>query len=94
MSLAASVQAAVEHVTDPRDAGTVQLALTYAERVDHGGELEKLGPALLAALEALQLSPRSRKAAMTGAKPANALDQLADRRAGKGRAANLHAATP
>lgn len=49
-----------------------------------------LGPKLLAALEALQMSPRARAVVQkggTGDKPsANPLDQLAARRAGRGRA--------
>lgn len=47
-----------------------------------------LGPKFLAALEALEMSPRARAAgrkAVTDDKP-NPLDQLAARRAGKGRA--------
>lgn len=78
-----------------RDAATAELALTYARRIDDGGDLSKLGPALLAALEALHMSPRARNAAkkaVTGEQPAaNPLDQLAARRAGKGPAASVDA---
>lgn len=55
-----------------------------------------LGPKLLAALEALQMSPRARAMAHRGEVkdvPArNPLDQLAARRAGKSRADDGHAA--
>lgn len=56
-----------------------------------------LGPKLLAALEALLLSPRARKVAMKGGtdgKPVSRLDQLAARRARKGPAQDLHPAAP
>jgi hypothetical protein len=81
-----------------RDAAAAELALTYARQIDGhkpceecgcqgGGDLTKLGPALLAVLDALGLTPRARKAVKTdGQQPsANALDQLAERRAGRGR---------
>jgi hypothetical protein len=81
--------------TDPRDRATADLALVYAREIDEGGDLTKLGPALLAALEALQLSPRARKAVKIDDKPAvNPLDQLAAARARKGGAASLDAAVP
>lgn len=55
-----------------------------------------LGPKLLAALDALRMTPRGRAA--RGGKddrPApNALDQLAQRRAGRGRAAGMDAPAP
>ncbi len=54
-----------------------------------------LGPKLLAVLEALQMSPRARntvaKAVSDGLKPVSQLDQLAGRRAGRGRAAAVDA---
>lgn len=57
-----------------------------------------LGPKLLAALDALLLSPRARaaaKKAVADAKPAaNPLDQLAERRAGKSRAPAVDTGTP
>lgn len=85
-----------------RDQAVRELALTYARSIDTrgcnecghpGAELNRLGPALLAALEALQLSPRARKAVtpVAGQPKTNPLDQLAARRAGKGRAAALDA---
>jgi hypothetical protein len=81
--------------TDPRDRATADLALVYAREIDDGGDLAKLGPALLSALEALQLSPRARKAVKTDDRPAgNPLDQLAAARARKSGTSNLDAAIP
>lgn len=85
-----------------RDVGAVRLALLYAAALDHDGEpcercgspppeLVKLGPLLLAALEALCLTPRARSApgaAPAGPAPVSPLDQLRaerDRRAAAGR---------
>ena len=106
--LAKTVRAAARAVkTEPRDKAVLELAVQYAERLDRehkcadcgrglDADLAKIGPALLQALEALQLSPRARKAVKThGAAPVtNPLDQLAERRAGKGRAAGVHPAPP
>lgn len=82
----------------PEDKATAELALTYARSIDEGGDLTKLGPALLACLEALLMSPRARAAAkkvVSDDKPAaSALDQLASARARKGRAADLDATAP
>lgn len=78
--LSASVEAVVSGVDD-RDRAVAELALTYARDIDGGGDLAKLGPALLAALEALQLSPRARKVVKADDQPAiSKLDQLAERR--------------
>jgi hypothetical protein len=78
--LTTSVQEAVSGVADS-DRAVAELALTYARDIDAGGDLAKLGPALLAALEALQLSPRARKAVKIDDKPSvSKLDQLAERR--------------
>lgn|SRR3982750_2518329 len=81
-----------------KDAGLSELALTYAQAIDDGADLSKLGPALLATLEALLMSPRARaaaKKAVTDDKPiANPIDQLANRRAGKSAAAAMDAAAP
>lgn len=77
----------------PEDGAAAELALTYARDIDAGGDLSKLGPALLAALEALGLTPRARKAVKADDAPAaNPLDQLAARRAGKSRPDDGHAA--
>lgn len=109
MELRASVEAAlaVSGIPDT-DRAAADLALTYAAALDdtgpeceecgrHGGELEKLGPLLLKALEALRMTPHSRAAVMKGGKddkPATGLDHLAQRRARKGRAETLDAAAP
>lgn len=60
-----AVQAALDADTvEDVDQGTAALALAYARGIDHCGRtadvLNDLGPKLLAALEALQLSPRAR----------------------------------
>lgn len=101
MSVRAAVDASLQVGPQvPRDAAAAALAQTYADEIDNdhepceecgcrgGGDLTKLGPALLAALEALGLTPRARKAVKSDVQQpaANALDQLADRRARKGRA--------
>lgn len=79
-----------------RDQAVRDLALTYARALDNGGDLTKIGPALLAALEALQLSPRARKAVtpIAGQPKSNPLDELAAVRARKGRAAAVDAPAP
>lgn len=83
---------------DPRDAAAAELARTYAADIDAGGDLVKLGPLLLATLEALLLSPRARNAAkkaVTNGQPAaSRLDQLAARRAGRGRPQGVDTAAP
>ena len=89
-----------QHEFSEMDLPLIELALSYAFAIDEGGDLQKLGPPLLGALEALHLSPRARAAAMKGAKTnapvssGNPLDELRDRRARKSRAAHLDAATP
>jgi hypothetical protein len=84
------------HPVEARDAAAAELARTYARDIDAGGDLTKLGPALLAALEALGLTPRARKAVKSdGQQPAaNPLDQLAARRAGIGRPQAVDATAP
>jgi hypothetical protein len=70
----------------PEDAGTAALIRRYAWEIDKGEELQKLGPPLLAAMEALGMSPRAR-ALLKGGKvepPRNRkLDELRERRARK-----------
>lgn len=79
-----------------RDQAVRALAITYAESIDRrgcsecghpGAELNRLGPALLAALEALQLSPRARKAVtpVAGTVKTNPIDEIANFRARKRR---------
>lgn len=77
-----------------RDRAVAALALTYAEQIDAMGDLTKLGPSLLGALEALQMSPRARavahgKGGQNAAPAKSKLDELRDRRARKGRASDL-----
>lgn len=71
------------------DRAAAALALIYAEEVDRGGDLSKLGPAFLRTLDALQMTPKSRAMAQRGGtgddRPAapTRLDELRDRRARK-----------
>ena len=88
--VAEAVEASTSSV-DVRDKAAARLALAYASAIDAGGDLAKLGPPLLAALEALQLSPRARKAVARDESPTNPLDQLAQRRARKGAPPGLDA---
>lgn len=71
------------------DKGAAELARTYARAIDTGGELEKVGPLLLAVLESMLLTPKARAAAMKGAKDdrpaASPLDELRARRAARQR---------
>jgi hypothetical protein len=99
MSLRESVDAALAADTiDDADQGVVALVRLYADTIDDDlGAVKDLGPKLLAALEALQLSPRARALARihrlgetggsSGAagKPAG-LDELRARRHRKSRA--------
>jgi hypothetical protein len=95
MGLRESVSASVAAMTDDRDQAAVELALTYASEIELGGDLSKLGPALLAALEALGLTPRARKAVKSDGQPsANPLDQLAAARSRRGRPQAVDATAP
>lgn len=93
------------------DRAAAALAMTYARDLDGHepcehcscaggrGDLAKIGPALLAVLEALQMSPRSRAAvrkAGSGERPpaTTALDQLAGRRARKRDAPSVDSGRP
>lgn len=81
----------------PADGATAALALLYARTIDDQGDaatVRDIGPKLLSALEAMQLSPRARALARIhsltggkdltdGAKPAGRLDELRQRRARK-----------
>jgi hypothetical protein len=72
--------------SEPKDGAAVQLAKTYAAKVDADGDLSKFGPLLLAALESLGMTPRGR-AAILGkggeqrGKPKSTADELRERRA-------------
>lgn len=110
-TLAAAVRAALEaQPPEPRDAAAAALAQKYADHLDQEhrpcegcectGDHTKTGPALLAALEALQMTPRARALAAKGRKtdaPAagpSRLDQLRERRDRKQQAAAGDAAAP
>lgn len=86
--LEAAVHAALGDVGDG-DRGAAQLALAYARQIDGGGDLDKLGPQLLAVLDALLLTPKARAALVKGAKderpPQSPLDELRKRRAARQR---------
>jgi hypothetical protein len=77
----------------PRDAAVAALALTYAQAIVAGGDLSKIGPALLAALEALQMSPRARGVKKDDKPAPSPLDEIRDRRARKNRGADRNSAT-
>jgi hypothetical protein len=95
IGLEESVRKATAKIT-VRDHAVRDLALTYARALDNGADLTKIGPALLAALEALQLSPRARKAVtpIAGQPRTNPLDELAVVRARKSRAAAVDPGAP
>lgn len=93
MSLKESVQAGLDQLEplDVRDRAAADLALLYAEHLDDDADwadklrdpLAELGPKLLAALTALQMTPAARKEALKGADtapPASPLDELRKRR--------------
>lgn len=83
-ALEKAVRTALSAVTDQRDAGAVELAATFAQRIDYGEPMEKLGPGLLQTLESLLMTPRARAALVKGAgdnaKPTSPLDELRRRR--------------
>lgn len=84
MGIETSVNSAIGDVV-ASDRAAADLAASYARAIDEGAELQKFGPLLLAALEALLLTPRARAAAMkkgTDDEPTpNPLDELRERRA-------------
>lgn len=71
----------------PGDAAAAELAVHYAAALDAGADdLAKLGPALLAALEALGMTPRARKSLVKGGDgdgPTSPLDELRRKRAAR-----------
>lgn len=96
MSLHDSVRAGLAQLEplDVRDRATADLALAYAAAIDEPYDwgdkqrdpLAELGPKLLAALTALQMTPAARKAAVQGSeapKPASPLDELRAKRAAR-----------
>jgi len=98
MSLTDSVRAGLAKLEpiDVRDRATADLALLYAAHLDDSGDwadklrdpLAELGPKLLAALTALQMTPAARKAAVPGAEqsapPTSPLDELRAKRKARG----------
>jgi hypothetical protein len=83
--LASAVDTAVAGVDD---LGAAELARTYARAIDNGGDLDKLGPLLLAVLESLGLTPKARAALVKGAKDeprTSPLDELRVRRSARQR---------
>lgn len=84
--MVAAVADALAAVTiGPVDAAAAELARAYAEQIEFGGDLAKLGPPLLAALESLGMTPRSRKAIAGGSDDPNPIDELLERRTRAGR---------
>lgn len=70
----------------PGDNAAAQLAIHYAAALDAGDDLTKIGPALLAALEALGMTPRARKSLVKGGDgdgPTSPLDELRRKRAAR-----------
>jgi hypothetical protein len=70
--------------TTPADDATIALARAYARSVDCGEDLSKIGPALLACLKELGMTPAAR-AALTKGEPReqerrSPLDELRQRR--------------
>ena len=69
----------------PADKGATELALTYANSIDSGmGDIARVGPALLAVLESLGMTPKARAAIKRGvntdAGHTSPLDELRIRR--------------
>jgi len=76
---------------DDKDLPAAELAMTYGRAIDADPEtVARLGPLLLATLEALLMTPRSRAALVKGAnddqrKQQSPLDELRSRRAARGK---------
>jgi len=72
-----------------QDEATIHLAVTYARLIDSDPDhAAKVGPMLLAALEALLMTPRARASVAKGVnsdkrKPVSPLDELRARRAAR-----------
>lgn len=88
-SLAESLQKSLETLELlPRDDAAVRLATEYATQLDGGADAVKMGPAYLACLEALGMTPRARAAIAGRGDPASGsgtspLDQLRAKRAAR-----------
>ena len=93
MSIAEALSDALASVeVTGADGAAVQLAKTYADAVDAGEDLHRVGPLLLAVLVELGMTPKARAAVAKGgtsAQPASPLDELRERR----RARQRHATT-
>lgn len=78
-----AVRKAAEQVVGV-DLAAVELAATYGQAIDEGGDVDKTGPLLLAALESLLMTPRSRAATAKGGdrdgRGSNPLDELRAKR--------------
>lgn len=90
MSLVKAVQEAVEVLAlAPADQAAVRLALAYATAIDCGEPVEKVGPPLLAVMEALGMTPRARaslaKGVTSGSTITSPLDELRARRSARQR---------
>ncbi len=69
----------------PTDKAAVALATEYAARIDADGDLSRLGPALLACLESLGMTPKGRaaiagKGAQDSGPTSSPLDEVRKRR--------------
>lgn len=62
------------------DSAAVELARVYARALDNDGALDVLGPKLLAVLESLGMTPRSRSAKGGQDATTSPLDELRERR--------------
>jgi hypothetical protein len=91
-ALAKALDTVAPHI--PADPATADAWRKITAALAEHSAASDLGPKLLAALDALLLTPRARaaaKKAVTGDQPsANPLDQLATARARKGRTEDLH----
>lgn len=93
-------QSVAESISECKDKAAAQLALRYAQEIDNGGDLEKLGPRLLAVLESLALTPKGRAQSRkeNDGDHTSPLDELKAKReakaSGKGRAKAVDTAPP
>lgn len=87
-TLRAALDQALQQVpVADNDGAAVELAKHYATQLDDGADSTRMGPAFLAVLESLGMTPRAR-AAQSGGKGApdagpNPLDELRARRAAR-----------
>ncbi len=93
-------QSLQEIKVQPSDMGVATLIIKYAQEIDKGNlaTIARIGPLLLAAMEALQMSPRSRamvnKGGGNAAPTSSGLDELrAKRNQRKNGTEDIHTAT-